>query len=190
MRGAKQRQGRVDPDPFTAVIGIGAILAGLAQAIDLFRSAARNQPVKQRRKLLKSLGEARDLLEYLDADIKILTDLLSKADPSGNRPFRLGSRAFLAPADFKRYAQVTENAYDRLRKLLRCTHNIEKVLQGITPLQDFENVAHLDDVQGMVKRLLTDEGQSIDEAMQQLQSVVRATREMVRNLEETVGAAS
>lgn len=186
MHDPKFPSGRVDPDPFTVAVGIAGIIGGVASTVAAYRSLAPNQPLRQRRKLRATLGETDDLLRYLETDIQLIRDLLTTADIVGHRRFRLGSRAFLSVEEFDRYAQVTDNVYVRLRKLLSCTHTIERSFSRIEPFAGFEPVAILDDIQGTIGRLLRDDDQTIDEAVDSLKTLVRMTRELVRDFKGTL----
>lgn len=176
---------RIDPDPFTIAVGIAGILGGLASTIGSYRALfpGPNQSLSKRRKLRTSLGEVDDLLRYLDTDVRILRDIITRADLGNDRRFRLGSRAFLTAEDFDRYAQVTDNIYNRLRKLLSAMHSIERTVTFIDPFPGYEPIAEIDDVRGMVLRLLRDEDQTIEEAFAGLATVLEMIRRMVLELE-------
>jgi hypothetical protein len=176
----------VDPEPFTVAMGIVGIVGAVASAIAAYRSLAPNQLLHQRRKLGVALGEVDDLLRYLETDIQLFRDLLQRADISGQRRFRLGSRAFFNIHDFDRYAKLTDNMFGRLRKLLSCTHSIERAFTRIDRFPELEPVRWLDNIQGMIRRLLQDGDQTVDEALDSLKTLISMTRQMVQELERTM----
>ncbi len=186
METVPRRPGWVDPDPFTIAVGIAGIVGGVASAVAMYRSVAPNQSLRQRRNLRVTLGEVDDLLRYVETDIQLIRDLMARADLGPNRTFRLGSNAFLSPDDFDRYAQVTDNVFARLKKLLSSTHTIERAFSRIDPFPGFEPVARLDDIQGSISRLLRDERQTVEEAIDGLGSIVGLTRQLIRDLEDAL----
>lgn len=87
MHKLQDSNGWVDPDPFTVAVGVAGIVGGVASTVAAYRSLAPNSPLRQRRKLRATLGEAGDLLRYLETDIQLLRDLLSRAEIPGGRHF-------------------------------------------------------------------------------------------------------
>lgn len=76
--------------------------------------------------------------------------------------------------------------YSRLRKLLACIHGIERSFFKIEPFVGFEPIADLDDVRGTIRTLLRDDAQTVDQAVDSLESIVRLTRQMVRDMEDAM----
>ncbi len=122
------RSQSIDPDPFSLAVGIAGIIGGLASAVELYQRLLRATPAKSHARAIRVLEETRDVLRYLELDVQVIKEAVTEAEISGNRTFRPGHRVFLRKQQFDRYDHAADQILGRLRRVLKITHKIDRLL--------------------------------------------------------------
>ena len=172
----------IDPEPFTIVVGVAGIIGGVASSVSLYKEFARPTPAGIHKKAASLLREARDHVRYVKLDIHILREIVREARMPADRRFRLGRRALLAPEQFERYGRTTDQLMGRLRKLLKLTHRLDRILPDL-PQVDLEQATQtVVDVQQRIERILRDDHMNVDEAIEQLEGVASDVEAMITSV--------
>ena len=122
------RHNLIDPEPFSALVSVAGIGGGVASVIATIKAYAQDSPVASRREVLDLVDKASDELRYLAADIKTVQNVLADANISGQRRFGPETTVFLQRSQFSRYEKATDRIFDRLRKLLKITNKLDRLL--------------------------------------------------------------
>lgn len=173
---------QIDPEPFSVLVAVVGIVGGVASVMGTFKAYAKDSPVASRRKILDLVDSASDELRYLAADINTVQEILADAEIPGERKFRPETTAFLRRAQFSRYAEATDSMFGRLRKLLKITNKLDPLLPRLPDNSVREGARVIDDTRSRLNRLLRDRDISIDEALNDLSSVIREVSELTKSL--------
>ena len=177
---------RVDPDPFGVIVAIATIVAGVASGLDLYRRANPDTAFKARRRIRDRLERLTDLLRYLAADVEVIRDVLASADVPGNRRFRFGVGVFMTPGQVDRYDEATDDALDRLRRVLRITHSLEKEISQVEQPDSVPRISDiLEGLRTTTRRLLVDEDLTVDEALDNLETVLQTALNVAQEVART-----
>jgi hypothetical protein len=172
----------IDPEPFSVLVGVVGIVGGIASTLAAYKMFASTSPTETRHKALALLGDANDELEYLEADLAVIGDLLVKAEITKDRRFRPEAAAFLNFHQFKRYQKVTDSLFERLRRLLKITNRLDALMPRLPDVQIGRAVAYISDARERLHRLLRDSDRSVEDALEDIITVVRQLGELIREL--------
>jgi hypothetical protein len=176
------RETLFDPEPFTVLVGVAGIVGGVASVVATVKIFVRDSPVRARRAALLQVNQAHDELRYLAADLATVQEVLKDAEIPGNRSFRPGTVAFLTHSQFARYERATDQMYGRLRKLLKVTNRLDRLLPRLPDVTVSEAAKQIDDARAMLSRLLRDPDMSMDQALKDLASVIQQVSTLVDGL--------
>ena len=176
------RDGRIDPEPFSVLVGVAGIVGGVASVISTFKAYAKDSPVRSRRKALDLLDKASDELRYLSTDVATVQKILREAEIPGDRRFRLETAVFLKPSQFSRYAKATDGIFGRLRTLLKITNELDSLLPRLSDSAVREGAKAIDDTRSRLNRLFHDHSISIDGALNDLASVILQVGRLIDSL--------
>ncbi len=176
------RHALIDPEPFSVLVAVMGIVGGVASVMATYKVYAKDSPAALHRRVLDLVDEASDELRYLAADIETVQKLLADAEISGGRKFRPETTAFLKPSQFSRYEQVTDRMLGRLRKLLKITNKLDRLLPRLPGDSVREGAKVIDDTRSRLNRLFRDPDISMDEALKDIYSVIRQVSELIKSL--------
>jgi len=179
---SKNEPALIDPEPFTVIVGVAGIVGGVASVIATFKLMVKKSPVAIRQAALELLNQAADVLRYVSADLETIREVLSDADISDNRRFRLETVAFLERAQFVRYGRTTDHMYGRLRKLLKLTNKLDPLLPRLPDVSVGRAARRIGDVRGRLNRVFRDPDISIEDALNDISSVIRQVQDLVDSL--------
>lgn len=178
-----KRTSPIDPEPFSVLVGVVGIVGGVASTLAAYKVFAPESPTKNREKVLDLLGRASDELQYLEADLAIIKELLADAEITYDRRFRPEAAAFLEPLQFWRYEKVTDSVFARLRRLLKITNRLDALLPRLSDVRIGKAVAYVAEARGRLYRLLRDSDQSVEGAIDDLITVVRDLEALIQELQ-------
>lgn len=170
---------KIDPDPFSIVVGVSGIIGGLASAVSLYSQFAKQPLGKALSQIKQLLRESKDLVRYIELDVEILREIISEAEVPGDRRFRPGRRAFLTTKQFQRYEKAADELMNRLRRVLRVAHRLDRLVPASTALNLPDASLHIESAQGRLERILRDRDITIDKAIQDLLAGIGELKAMI-----------
>jgi hypothetical protein len=184
----KNPQPRFDPDPFSIIVGTAGIIGGVASVVQLYRDHPRRTPGQLHSQITGTLSELKDLLRYAELDLKVLQEVIQDAEIPGDRTFRPGRRVFLTKSQFERYDRAADQLLARLRKVLKATHRLDRLVPDIPALESANLGKQLAESQARLDRLIRDREQTIDQALSNLIAVIDQINRMItETLEQLEG---
>lgn len=177
----------IDPEPFGVLVGVVGIVGSVASTIAAFKTFAKESPTKTRLAALTLIDQTRDELRHLAADLEIVEEILSSAEITANRLFRPDTAAFLEESQFWRYDQAADRILARLRTLLRLTNKLDHLLPRLSDVRVGEAAKYIGDARGHLQRLLRDPNLPVEQALQDLVSVVQQVGSLIAELRSDLG---
>lgn len=169
---------RIDPDPFGIIVGIAGILGGIVAAIELYDRYVRSLPSNSLRKIKGYIINLEDELEYLLVDLRVIQDILHKAKfPYGER-FQPISSIMISPDEFERYANAANRVLDRLRRILRLVHRLERSLVSLPEAEIFESKKILM-VRETIEGILWNKNIAIIHALDEVIKLIKMLQDLV-----------
>lgn len=172
----------IDPEPFTVIVGIAGIVGGVASIASAFKMFAPDSTMPNRRKALELLDRTADELRYLSADIATIRETLEEAEISDDRRFRLETTAFLNSEQFRRYERATDDAFGRLRKLLKFTNKLDRLLPRLPAIRLNAAAQQIEGTRGRLNRVIRDSDISMREALNDLSAAALQVQQLVDGL--------
>ena len=181
------QQRRIDPEPITIYMAVVATIAASIAAANYARTHLKPAPSEMRWEILDTLTELEDESRYLLADLGVLRDIFEKAEFPTGRALRLRNGVYLTPADFRRYENLSDSMYRRLRTLNKIGLSLEKRVARYGDVEAGPSTNMLGEAYYKLEKLLDARDMSIDGAWRELQSltelVLRAVSEIRRQLQ-------
>ena len=182
-----QNQRRIDPEPITIYMAIVATIAASIAAANYARTHLKPAQSEVRSDILNTLSDLEDQSRYLLADLGVLRDIFENGEFRRERTLRLGNGVYLTPADFKRYENLSDSIYKRLRTLNKIGLALEKRVAKYGGVEAGPSTNMLGEAYYKLEKLLDGRNLSVDSAWRELQSlnelVLRAVSEIRRQLQ-------
>src|ERR1051326_8160508 len=170
---------KIDPEPFSIIIGIAGIVGGVASTMAIVEKVSKKSPVKMQRRLKKHTDEVADLIRHVETDVTILTRILGDAEISHESRFSPRMAVFLNKDQFKRYEKTTDELMQLLRKLLKLTNRIDKDIPRLAH-GDFDSIIKkIVNIQQRLERVVRDRERTINEVMKDLSTAISDTKGLI-----------
>src|ERR1700675_1323375 len=121
------KQHRLDPEPLSILAAITGVVGAGISAVNYWRSHHKPLPNKTRARLVTSLDKLAAELRYLSSDVESLETTFKRATFPGDRSLRLGNGALVTMDEFRRYEQLADRVFGRLKRI----HKLALQVQGL-----------------------------------------------------------
>jgi hypothetical protein len=176
--GAEMAERRIDPDPFTIISAVTGII-GAAAGVGAYWRHRPPPPASQiRRKIIRSINDLDSHMSHLETDLNELESVFGRAQFTRGRFVRLGNGATLSLADFHLYERVSDDIFDRLRKIHRVILKLEKQ-SGLDEYVD-ENASakHIDEFNQRLERLVVARDLSVEQSWKILREAIEHVKQL------------
>jgi hypothetical protein len=168
-------------------MAVVATVAASIAAANYARTHLKPAPSEIRSEILETLTDLEDESRYLLADLGVLKDIFENADFPNGSVMRLRSGAYLSWADFRRYENLSDGIYRRLRSLNKIGLSLEKRVSRYGDIEAGPSTNMLGEAYSRLERLINAKDLSVDRAWSELQTltelVLRAISEIRKQLQ-------
>ena len=176
----------IDPEPISIIAALLAAASLSVAAANYAKTHLKPAPSHVRSEILKLLTGLEDEVRHLRDHLATLRDLFSKAEYTHSRAIRVGNGAYLAPASFLRYEEVSDDVYRRLRDLNRIALQLERRIDRSSQFEAGASTSYLGDAYAKLERLIDarrlaeiDAWQELDELLQLVEKAVAEVRQQL-----------
>jgi hypothetical protein len=74
-----QENQKIDPEPFSIVLAVAAIIGGVASTISVAEKVSSKSPAEVRRRMHENIREISELIKVIEKDVSIITQILNDA---------------------------------------------------------------------------------------------------------------
>ncbi len=182
----KNKTTRIDPDPFTIVVGIAGIVGGLAGGVNLYSRFFPASPISSHKRAKLFLKQAQADLQEMQEHSDAIDHLVADAVHVDIRPTWAAPGILMVPSQFREYSRRADRVMVLLRRLLKSTHAIEKAVR-ILPYVPPESVGGMVEFELKIKEVLASRHQdlraSLTGARELVQQAMGLSRDLLNKLE-------
>jgi hypothetical protein len=182
-------QQRLDPEPLSILAAITGVVGAGISAVNYWRSHHKPLPNKTRARLVSRLDKLAAELRYLSSDVESLETTFKRATFPGDRSLRLGNGALVTMDEFRRYEQLADRVFGRLKRI----HKLALQVQGLAfdlPFVDKKlQVNATGEALSRAEALLRSRNYLVDEAWRELRALIAELESMIGQLDTDLGRA-
>jgi hypothetical protein len=182
-------QHRLDPEPLSILAAITGVVGAGISAVNYWRSHHKPLANRTRARLVSRLDKLAAELRYLSSDVESLETTFKRATFPGDRSLRLGNGALVTMDEFRRYEQLADRVFGRLKRI----HKLALQVQGLAfdlPFVDKGLQANATgEALSRADALLRSRNYSVDEAWRELRGLIAELESMIGQLNTDLGRA-
>jgi hypothetical protein len=182
-------QRQLDPEPLSILAAITGVVGAGISAVNYWRSHHKPLPNRTRARLVSRLDKLAAELRYLSSDVESLETTFKRATFPGDRSLRLGNGALVTMDEFRRYEQLADRVFGRLKRI----HKLALQVQGLAfdlPFVDKGLQANATgEALSRADALLRSRNYSVDEAWRELRVLIGELESMIGQLNADLGRA-
>jgi hypothetical protein len=182
-------QHRLDPEPLSILAAITGVVGAGISAVNYWRSHHKRLPNRTRARLVSRLDKLAADVRYLSSDVESLETTFKRATFPGDRSLRLGNGALVTIDEFRRYEQLADRVFGRLKRV----HKLALQVQGLAfelPFVDKGLQANATgEALSRADALLRSRNYSVDEAWRELRGLIADLESMIGQLNADLGRA-
>jgi hypothetical protein len=182
-------QHRLDPEPLSILAAITGVVGAGISAVNYWRSHHKPLANRTRARLVSRLDKLAAELRYLSSDVESLETTFKRATFPGDRSLRLGNGALVTMDEFRRYEQLADRVFGRLKRI----HKLALKVQGLAfdlPFVDKGLQANATgEALSRADALLRSRNYSVDEAWRELRGLIAELESMIGQLNTDLGRA-
>jgi hypothetical protein len=182
-------QHRLDPEPLSILAAITGVVGAGISAVNYWRSQHKPLANRTRARLVSRLDKLAAELRYLSSDVESLETTFKRAIFPGDRSLRLGNGALVTMDEFRRYEQLADRVFGRLKRI----HKLALQVQGLAfdlPFVDKGLQANATgEALSRADALLRSRNYSVDEAWRELRGLIAELESMIGQLNTDLGRA-
>lgn len=136
-----------------------------------------------RAKVRKLLLRLEDEVRYLRADLEVIQSLFQRSDIPQGRALRLGNGALMNIEDFERYVRLSDQMFDRLKRINRTTLGLERMAARLPWVEQREPAQLVDDAIQALERILSSRNLTVEQGWNDLRVVILRLEDLSRNVQ-------
>jgi hypothetical protein len=175
-------QHRLDPEPLSILAAITGVVGTGISAVNYWRSHHKPLPNWTRARLVSRLDKLAAEVRYLSSDVESSETTFKRATFPGDRSLRLGNGALVTIDEFRRYEQLADRVFGRLKRV----HKLALQVQGLAfelPFVDKGLQANATgEALSRADALLRSRNYSVDEAWRELRGLIADLESMIGQL--------
>lgn len=182
-------QHRLDPEPLSILAAITGVVGAGISAVNYWRSHHEPLPNRTRARLVSRLDKLAAELRYLSSDVESLETTFKRATFPGDRSLRLGNGALVSMDEFRRYEQLADRVFGRLKRIHKSALQVQGLAFDLPFVDKGVQANATGEALFKADALLRSRNYSVDEAWRELRGLIADLESMINQLNTDLGRA-